>query len=62
MVVDRRDVVERGQAAEDLMRSQAGPANTWRIAYLGSWEYDMESNRLSWSDDAYLIFETTPRE
>ncbi len=39
----------------DLMRSlkksEEGLKRAQRIAHLGSWEWDIENNRLSWSDE-----------
>ncbi len=43
--------------AEEALREYAGRMNrAQEIAHLGSWELDLVSNRLSWSDEVYRIF------
>ncbi len=46
---ERRQSRHLAQLAERLKRSQ-------EIAQLGSWELDVERNRLSWSNEVYRIF------
>ncbi|MBF0264854.1 MAG: response regulator [Gammaproteobacteria bacterium] len=38
------------------MESESRLKNTQKIAHLGSWEYDLKSESLIWSDEAYQIF------
>jgi len=51
-------VREKTQA---LRESEALLARSQQIAHLGSWRLDLETRRLSWSDEAYRIFGLTPQ-
>jgi len=55
-----RDVSERARAREELERSATSLAAAQRVAHLGSWEMEMESGELRWSDELYRIFGFTP--
>jgi diguanylate cyclase (GGDEF)-like protein/PAS domain S-box-containing protein len=47
---------ERQRAlAENLRASEAGLAEAQRLAHLGSWEYDIVADRLTWSDEVFRI-------
>ncbi|HEX9007078.1 MAG TPA: PocR ligand-binding domain-containing protein [Bacteroidota bacterium] len=50
-----RLLAERERLTGSLERSQ-------EIAHLGSWELDLETNRLTWSDEVYRIFGLRPQE
>ncbi len=52
-----RDITERKHAEEQLRRSEHSLAEAQRIAHLGNWELDLETNLLSWSDEIFRIFE-----
>ncbi len=43
-----------------LQRSESNLAEAQRIAHIGSWELDLASGRLWWSDEVYRIFEFDP--
>lgn len=51
------DISELKQIEQVLRRSQTGLAEAQRIAKLGSWELDLTTNELTWSDEVYRIFE-----
>jgi len=51
-----RIVVERKRAEDALRKSEAFLAEAQRIAHVGYWERDLESNVLTWSDESYRIF------
>jgi PAS domain S-box-containing protein len=51
-----RDISHRTQAEEALRRSEASLARAQRIARLGSWELDLKTDALVWSDETYRIF------
>lgn len=57
-----RDITGRKEAEEKLRRIGENLAEAQRIAHLGSWEWDIEGNRLSWSDEMYRIFGVDPRQ
>ncbi|OGV69114.1 MAG: hypothetical protein A3K19_25030 [Lentisphaerae bacterium RIFOXYB12_FULL_65_16] len=55
-------VTERMHAEAALRDSVARLNHAEEIAHLGSWELDLLSNRLSWSDEIYRIFGLQPQE
>lgn len=57
-----RDVTER-KRAEDRMRTYGVlMAEAQRMAHVGSWSWDLASNRIQWSDENYRIFGMRPQE
>lgn len=56
------DDTERRKAEEALRKSEAGLAFAQKMAHLGSWEWDIIKNELSWSDEIYRIFSVEPQE
>ena len=57
-----RALVERDALAASLERNRALLARAQEIAHLGSWELDLATNSLSWSDEVYRVFGLSPRE
>jgi PAS domain S-box-containing protein len=57
-----RDITERKRAEKALFESEQRLSRAQEIAHLGSWELDLENNRLTWSDEAYRIFGLQPQE
>jgi len=53
-------IAERKQAEQALERSLALLAESQRIAHVGSWELDLESRHVTWSDEVYRIFGLDP--
>ena len=51
------DISDRKKAEIVIQRSEALLKESQRIAHLGSWEFDIQNNFLSWSDEIYRIFE-----
>jgi PAS domain S-box-containing protein len=51
------DITERKEAEEALKQDEAQ-----RIAHVGSWEWDVASNVVAWSDELYRIFGRTREE
>lgn len=56
LVAVMRDVTERVTAQEQLTRERVRLAEAQRTAQLGSWEWDIASNEIEWSDELYRIF------
>jgi PAS domain S-box-containing protein len=56
---EAEDRQRRKQAEEALLKSQASLANAQRIAHIGNWEWDIEKNRITGSDEFYRIFGIT---
>src|SRR6201987_5940697 len=63
------DITERKRAEEErqalsrnLQESKAWLEEAQRVANVGYWVWDLETNRLIWSDQTYRIFGLTPQE
>jgi PAS domain S-box-containing protein len=48
------------QQQEQLRRSERSLSEAQRIAQMGNWNLDLESNALTWSDEIFRIFEIDP--
>ncbi|MCK5680053.1 PAS domain S-box protein [bacterium] len=48
------------EAQERWLQSQSRLNETQRIAHLGSWEWDVESRHLGWSQESYRLFGLEP--
>ena len=55
------EIAERRKTEEALQKSEASLAEAQRIARLGNWDWDIQTNRLQWSDEIYRIFGLPPR-
>ena len=51
-----RDITERKEAEEALQKSQALLARAQKVANLGSWEWDINTGKLVWSDQVFRLF------
>ncbi len=56
------DITERKKTEEDLRESERRLNRSQEIAHLGSWELDLKSNQLTWSDEVYRIFGLKPQQ
>lgn len=56
------DIVLRKRAEMELQKSENGLRKAQRAARLGSWELDLKTNELTWSDEIFRIFEIQPAE
>ena len=57
-----RDVTERIEAEEKLRASQEQLNKAEKIALLGSWDWDLKTNAVSWSDQNFRNFGYEPGE
>ena len=57
-IAERTAALERSEAR--LRKSEAHLRAAQRIALLGSWEFDVASGEIVWSDEVYRIFERDP--
>ena len=53
-----RNITERKLADEKLRKSETHLAEAQRLAKLGSWNFDIINDRLTWSDELYHVFGT----
>ena len=51
-----RDITERKQIEADLEKSKNSLSEAQRIAHIGSWEWNIETGELLWSDELYSIY------
>ena len=56
------EIKVRRQTESALQESEQRLARAQEIAHLGSWELDLLSNQLTWSDEVYRIFGFQPQE
>src|SRR6201984_1953384 len=50
------------ELSRNLQESKAGLEEAQRVAHLGYWVWNLETNHLIWSDETYRIFGLTPQE
>jgi len=50
------------ETLDGLRRSEAKLEEAQRVAHLGYWERDLDTNRITWSDETYRIHGLTPGE
>jgi len=70
MIIDGRkcnvgffsDITKRKQAEEALRNTAMRLNEAQRIAHIGSWELDLKTNVLTWSDEIYRMFEIDPKK
>ena len=55
-----QDVTERERAQESIRESSRQLAQAQELAQLGSWQWDLESGEVSWSEQLYRIFGRDP--
>ena len=60
--VSNRDVTERRMAEEAARKKDESLAEAQRIAHMGNWHWNIETNELAWSDEVYRIFGLLPQE
>ncbi len=51
-----RDITARKELEDALRLSEERLANAQAIAHLGSWEWNLKTNEVVWSDECYRIF------
>ncbi len=57
-----RDITERKHAEEIRMESENRLNRAQELSHLGSWELNLITNQLTWSDEVYRIFGMQPQE
>ncbi len=57
-----QDITEQKRAEKALRKSEASLAQAQRIARLGNWELEVETDQLYWSAESYRIFGLEPQE
>ena len=57
-----RDVAERARLASVLQAREEQMAEAQAITHVGSWSWDVKTDRVSWSDELYRIYGIAPEE
>jgi PAS domain S-box-containing protein len=57
-----RDVTRREEAQQQLLKERERLREAQQLAKLGSWELDLVSGALTWSDEIFRIFEIDPTQ
>jgi two-component system, cell cycle sensor histidine kinase and response regulator CckA len=60
IVVNYRDVTERKRAEEQLRQTTTFLSHAQAFAHIGSWEWDIARDVITWSEETYRIFGLTP--
>ena len=53
-------LAERGDALNDLARAHASLKEAQEVAHIGSWEWDIPEDRVTWSDELYHLWGLEP--
>jgi signal transduction histidine kinase len=53
-------IAERDRAVDSLRQAAAGLAEAQELAHIGSWEWDIRSDRVTWSEELYRIYDLPP--
>ena len=56
-----RDLTDRRRAQESLAKSEALLAQAQQVAGVGSWEWNVDDDVVSWSDELYRIYGLEPQ-
>ena len=56
------DIGDRKAIENQLRKSQAALSEAQRMVHLGSWEVDVATNQISWSDELFHVFGLDPSE
>lgn len=60
MVAVVRDITERKKVGDALRMRERQLAESQRVAELGSWEWNIVENKVTWSEESYRLFGVTP--
>ena len=55
-------LAERSTAGKELARTHAGLAEAQQLAHIGSWEWDVPANKVTWSAELYRLWGLDPGE
>ena len=60
--VAKERTAELEKACKSLKESERGLAEAQKMAQIGNWEWDIEDDKVYWSDELYRIFKRNPLE
>jgi PAS domain S-box-containing protein len=56
------EAILRFSAEEELLKSESRLSEAQRVAHLGNWDWNIQTNQLYWSDEIYRIFGLSPQQ
>jgi two-component system cell cycle sensor histidine kinase/response regulator CckA len=56
------DITDRNRAEEETRRSERQLRESQEVARLGSWDLDLLTQELQWSDETYKLFDKKPKD
>jgi PAS domain S-box-containing protein len=60
VVVQHIDVTERKRAEETIRESESRLKEAQRLGSIGSWEFDVEKEKITWSGQTYELYDRDP--
>jgi len=60
VIASSRDITERKKVEETLNREHTMLARTEAVAHVGSWEWEAEGDKVTWSEELFRIFGLEP--
>lgn len=57
-----RNISDRKQAEELLQKSEVALTEAQRVAHIGSWEFEIPSQKITWSKELFLMFGVDPNQ
>ena len=57
-----RDITERKTNEAEIKKRTQQLIEAQQLAHIGSWEWDIKTNKIEWSDELYRIFGLEPQE
>ncbi|MEE4362350.1 MAG: PAS domain S-box protein [Desulfotignum sp.] len=60
VIASTRDITERKKVEESLNRERTMLARTEAMAHVGSWEWEAEDDKVTWSEELFRIFGLEP--
>ena len=58
----QQEILERRRAEKDLRKTGSRLAEAQQIAHIGSWEWDIPADAITWSEELFRIFGVAPRD
>ncbi|MGZ5242712.1 MAG: PAS domain-containing sensor histidine kinase [Bacteroidia bacterium] len=62
IIVTGTDISEQKETAAELLKTNHQLSEAQQIARIGSWEWDILENSITWSNELYHVFDITPEE
>jgi len=57
-----REIFDRQQIEQKLRQSEAKLAEAQKVAHIGSWEFDLRTQEITWSTEMFLLFGFDPAQ